>query len=55
MGLLPPLAWFNPPQIMYFPEEPGCFSEDAGVEAGAITFDPKEGGHQRAEEEAHLK
>ena len=45
-------AW---PQIMYFPEEPGCFSEDAGVEAGAVTFDLKEGGHQRAEEEAHLK
>ena len=51
MGLLSPLAWFNPPQIMYFPEEPGCFSEDAGVEAGAVTFDLKEGGHQRAEEE----
>ena len=56
MELLSPLAWFNPPQIMYFPEEPGCFSEaDAGVEAGAVTFDLKEGGHQRAEEEAHLK
>ena len=40
---------------VYFPEEPGCFSEDAGVEAGAVTFDLKEGGHQRAEEEAHLK
>ena len=46
MGLLSPLAWVNPPQIMYFPEEPGCFSEDAGAEAGAITFDLKEGGHQ---------
>ena len=55
MGLLSPLAWFNPPQIMHFPEEPGCFSEDAGVEAGAVTFDLKEGGHQRAEEEAQLK
>ena len=55
LELLSPLAWFNPPQIMHFPEEPGCFSEDAGVEAGAVTFDPKEGGHQRAEEEAHSK
>ena len=57
MELLSPLARVvqSTAGNVYFPEEPGCFSEDAGVEAGAVTFDLKEGGHQRAEEEAHLK
>ena len=43
MELLSLLAWFNPPQVMHFPEEPGCFSGDAGLEAGAATSNIKEG------------